>query len=266
MRKYYLFFLCSIALLQADDTYHNAITNNNILNFTLSLPQALYDNLRNAYDRVAEESNNIASNAISTIYNVTKNHYYICALGAVGSYYSYINIRLNRLNDFLRQSTCWSLWKRSAALENLFEIPQSELGQELITEIQRRYTRPEHPADFITPMAQFMHDIDVEEKALKEYQFICYYLDRAHLLPYSWYDSLIMEQSQERIKRLGFIKNTFLSWMAEYKLIQQFYKDIAQAAYYRSRNCSLHIDASKLWDTIAQASNLAVKARSMRSV
>jgi hypothetical protein len=127
-----------------------------------------------------------------------------------------------RLQNFLIHESQWSYWKGHLSLEKLFEIPQSHLSEELIKEVQRQYTAEANPTDFLTPLMTFMDMAEKEKAALEQYNTICSYLEKLHILRFFKHDQELYEQSKEKLQKLAYLKNIFLSWLADYKISQKF--------------------------------------------
>lgn len=134
--------------------------------------------------------------------------------------YSYLHYKLFSLQYALSKDTNWSRWNNAVPLEELFALPQKQLGEIIIKETQRRYTNIENPDDFVTPLVTFIREVDRERELLQLYTTLCVWIRRLYLAKISWINVALETQCQERLQRLAYIKNVFLIWIAEHKFAQ----------------------------------------------
>lgn len=121
-----------------------------------------------------------------------------------------------KANAYMARLDTWSVWKRTYLLEELMRIPQNELANELLLEIQRRYINQNNPTDFITPLITFVREVDLELKALKRIQFLAKWLSRLFVARIFPLNREVVASIDERVKRLTYVHNVFSSWAAEY--------------------------------------------------
>ena len=121
-------------------------------------------------------------------------------------------------NTFLGNQDSWAMWKQDMPLAHFLEIPYSELAQELLTEIQRRYTDAEKPTDFISSLIAFMRDIDYEIKRTKYFINLESWLKTARIARLFPFNSSRFASASDRLGRLSYIRNIFLTWAAHYKM------------------------------------------------
>lgn len=138
--------------------------------------------------------------------------------GSIFGTYLWICYETIRGAQYLALTNLWSSWKRAISLSALHEIPQDVTTRELLVEIQKRYTPSDKPTEFMLPLIHFLYDIDVELKNLHHYNAIGTWLTRVgacHIVPF---DMQRFGTTKERIARIAFIKNIFLTWAANYKI------------------------------------------------
>jgi hypothetical protein len=143
--------------------------------------------------------------------------WHLLAASIAGSY-AYICYIIVSGNRYLSQNTLWSSWRQDLALDQLLAIPQAQMAQELLREIQRRYTDAGSITDLVRPLGLFMTHIDQEEEQLKSYQTTfswLSYLRLAKLIPFS---KIRFTKIAERLQRIAYYKNVFQSWAADYQL------------------------------------------------
>jgi len=127
-------------------------------------------------------------------------------------------------NKYLEQTDTWAAWHQELVLEELLAMPQHELAKDLVVEIQRRYSNPKNPTDFLSPLISFMREID-REIALTQYYIKLYMiLQRTHanaILPVNTTRFATICDVQ---RRLAYLRNVFLTWAAEYKVNHNRYR------------------------------------------
>jgi len=151
---------------------------------------------------------------------LNRNKYKIILFSILGSYGT-LSAKIIFDNHYLNQSDIWGMWQPSLSFDQLCEIPQKKLGRELILEIQRRYLNQEHPTDFINPLVMFIKAADYELKRIIRYIRITTVIKHLHLLILFPTNEKIIEKAQLILQRLHFVKHIFLSWAAEYNLMQK---------------------------------------------
>lgn len=123
-------------------------------------------------------------------------------------------------NSYLGQSELWSSWRQELPLDQLLAIPQEQFAKELLREIHRRYTDSTTITDLVRPLSLFMISLEQEEEYIKWYQSVyswISYLKLNKIVPFS---KQRFGKINERLQRLAYYKNAFLSWAADYQLEQ----------------------------------------------
>ncbi len=121
-------------------------------------------------------------------------------------------------NSYLSNSALWSSWHQELPLDQLLAIPQAQFAQDLLREIQRRYTDAGSLTDVVRPLTMFLKDIEQEEETIKWYQSWyswIHYLKLDLGVPFS---TKRFGQIPQRLQRIAYYKNVFHSWAAEYQL------------------------------------------------
>lgn len=137
------------------------------------------------------------------------------ALAALYSYYCYQVICGNL---YLQRTDLWSSWKNDLSFDQLCAIPQQTLARELILSIQHQGLDTQKPTDFVVPLVTFLQVIEEERKTLLYYQTLHSRITTvkcARLFPFN---KKRYNRIEERLQRLSFVKNIFISWMAEFNL------------------------------------------------
>jgi hypothetical protein len=140
------------------------------------------------------------------------------SLGGIAALYAWLCYETLSGASYLGKSILWSSWKRETVLSALQAMPQEDITRELLMDIQKRYTSIEKPTEFMLPLIHFLYDIDIELKMLTRYHHLGTWISKtkaSYIIPFDVYR---FNTAQERLARLAFIKNLFLSWAANYKI------------------------------------------------
>lgn len=150
---------------------------------------------------------------------INDNKWYLMGMGLLGSY-ALISYIIISGNHFLNDQNLWSSWKQELSLEQLLSVPQTQCTQELIREIQRRYTDSSSISDIVKPLALFLNKIDQEEEQLRWYQSAYSWLSYTRLSKLVPMNQSRFFKISERLQRVAYYKNLFKSWAAEYQMQQ----------------------------------------------
>lgn len=134
--------------------------------------------------------------------------------------YVYLLYTMVTLRLYFSQQERWFNWYEYLTLEALCAQPQKDLGIELVKEVQRRYTSINAPTDFVSPLIKFLQAIDEEEKALALYLKLGPWIERLRLCTLTGYSSELAQKCDMWRRRIGYLRATFMRWMADYKLEQ----------------------------------------------
>lgn len=156
-------------------------------------------------------------------------HKSLVVVGALVSIYAGLLCCVLSGNSYLQNADLWSEWNAQMG-DELLTIPQEEVAQELVKEIQQRYVDGQNPSDFISPFITFVRDVEEEQKWLNRYRSLYSYLavvGGAYVFPF---EEELYEELEEKIARLAWLKNLYYAWIAEYKLVQHANKFTQQRA------------------------------------
>lgn len=123
-----------------------------------------------------------------------------------------------KANKYLENPETWSSWRQDIPHELLITIPQPELAKDLILEVQRRYSNPQNPTDFLSPLIAFIHSIDDEITMMKRLNFVYSWLKKLHIIYILPINEKLFCKVEEKLKKLIYLKQIFLAWAAEYKV------------------------------------------------
>lgn len=185
---------------------------------------------------------------------VLDHKYKLVAIGFI-SFYSYILFKVISVNKYLKQDSLWSSWKQEQSMDQLLTAPQKQFAHELVSRIQGRYIDQHDPANAMSPFISFSEDIAYEIAQLQ-----------SHIKLYTWIKNLkvwrlfpscaeTQQQIQERIQRLIYFKNSFSSWLAQYKL-----EELKKVVKKKMKRCKKSVeikenyrkDADLLYQTVAK--------------
>lgn len=144
---------------------------------------------------------------------------HIVATGAIAGYAT-LCYALVRGNYFLDKQTLWSSWRAELPFDQLLAIPQEQFGQELIREIQRKYSMDGTITDIILPFSKFLKDVEQEEETLQWYQELYSWLTFLHVTQVVPANSARYSKIPQRLQRIAYYKNSFKTWMSNYKMEQ----------------------------------------------
>ena len=148
-----------------------------------------------------------------------KNQKYIISGALLSSYFA-ILLKLQQGNQYIENLSLWSHWKKDKNLHELTQLPRQELIYDLIVEIQKRHIDTHNPVDFITPLSLFMQEFEKEKSNLLCYSKLYNFLKKSYLLYMFPVETDNYFKIQAHLGRLSFIRDTFLNWIAEYKIEQ----------------------------------------------
>ena len=150
---------------------------------------------------------------------ISSNKWYVLSAGLVCTYGLLAYFMVSG-NSYLGDSALWSSWRQELPLDQLLAIPQQKFAQELIREIQRRYTDASSLTDIAKPLGIFMNKIDQEEEQIKWYQSVYSWLSYGRLPKLVPVTQQRFSKIPERLQRIAYYKNVFKSWAADYQLQQ----------------------------------------------
>jgi hypothetical protein len=150
---------------------------------------------------------------------LSANKWYLLGSGLLFSYVLLAYLIMSG-NSYMGDASLWSSWHQELPLDQLLAIPQEQLTQELIREIQRRYTDSTSISDIVKPLGIFMVKIDQEEEQIKWYQTVYSWLLYIRLTKLVPVGQQRFAKIAERLQRIAYYKNLFKSWTADYQLQQ----------------------------------------------
>lgn len=146
-----------------------------------------------------------------------KNSYKI-TFTTIAGLYSALYYELLKLERYIQSSDRWCNWKTEADTTTLLGYKQQDLASMLLLEIQHRYTDNDNPTEFVRPLIDFMSSITREIEKIKLYKDCMQFLKRWRIEKLLWLDRTLPDKSIDLLQRVTYLKSTFLSWAAEYKI------------------------------------------------
>lgn len=151
-----------------------------------------------------------ASESLTTATRWARSHKWTVAGSCLAVAYVSMQAILIHLGWTLSKETMWSMWKKQCTLEELYRIPQQNLIHDLIATVQG----PDEEKRFLTSSLKLCtKEIDQEISALKRYRSIVGLLDRYLFRKLFFYNERLVEESNDRIQRLLFIRGTVCAAM-----------------------------------------------------
>lgn len=145
-------------------------------------------------------------------------HKLVLTCSSLISLYGYAYYKVYSLQKNLEHHT-WSLWRNTIPLEELIRLPFDTVMKDLLVSIQQEYQHPDHITDFLTPLTKFMRALDTEFEQLESYAQWYTRLDNLRCIPLFTNNTTLIEAVPERMRRLATLKEFFLRWIAEYKIM-----------------------------------------------
>lgn len=140
--------------------------------------------------------------------------------GCAASLYGYVCYTVYQGNRYAQSNDLWSSWKSSLELETLLSLPQKELAEELVKEVQRRYTNPANPTDFVSPLSAFLTALEKERKALEFYAEFNAWIQALYLSKIIPLSCSSYTDAKKRVQKLVYLKNIFITWAIDFKMAQ----------------------------------------------
>jgi hypothetical protein len=138
----------------------------------------------------------------------TRNYKPIIIISSILGAYGLSFYTIYYCKNYLENKNLWSCWKDNMSIEKLMEIPQDDFAQQVLEQIK---IRSENSNNFIFSITQFMTDIEKEKNTLTLYDKIYKFLDKYYILKLFPINTKCFENLHEKIERLAYIKNVFLS-------------------------------------------------------
>lgn len=158
---------------------------------------------------------NIYQERMQTFWQDNKLYIGACAFFSLYSYYCYQVICGNL---YLQRTDLWSSWKHELSFDQLCLIPQQTLARELIFSIQQQGLDTQKPTDFMVPLVFFLHVIEEERIKLLYYQTLYNRMTMLKCGAFFPFNKKRYDAIEKRLQRLSFVKNVFISWMAEFNV------------------------------------------------
>lgn len=137
-----------------------------------------------------------------------KNYKPIIITSAILASYGTCFYAIYYCKSYLEDQNLWSNWQSEASIEKLMLTPQNQLASEVYFEIQSKY---ENKNNFILSLSQFMKDIEKEKNTLILYDKVYNFLNKYYVFKFFPINTGCFENISEKIERLAYIKNIFLS-------------------------------------------------------
>ena len=162
-----------------------------------------------------EELKTRSQSAVATLSSISKVK---IIFGASLLSYAAILYSIHKSSSPAKQNNGWGSWRRELSFDELLAIPQKKIGEEITMAAQRKYLNPSNPADPVTPLVTFCHDVDEEIRNLQKYLSYSKWLRKIYLHKIFFLKDCDLLNANERINRLIYLKNTFITWSAQQNL------------------------------------------------
>lgn len=163
-----------------------------------------------------------------------KNKKYIIPLAIISSYIG-VCLTLKAGQYYIEKDDLWSNWQpiksnntdlqsrdftniNLMSQENNSQINQKEIIKLLLIEIQSRYTDYNKPLDILSPLSDFMKNIEKEKNKLTAYLNFYNFLETTRLVKIFPINTSIFLKIKSKLSQLLFIRNIFFTWLYMYKI------------------------------------------------
>lgn len=170
-----------------------------------SLPESFFSNLH------LQELQNCTTNFLYQ-------QRYLLGISLIAGGFAYACHLVVKANRYLENPETWASWRQDMPYELLVTIPQQEIAKDLVLEVQRRYSNPQNPTDFLSPLISFIHAIDDEITMMKRINFAYIWITKLYLGYILPINEKLYCKVEEKLKKLIHLKQVFLAWVAEYKV------------------------------------------------
>lgn len=135
------------------------------------------------------------------------------AVASFVSLYGILVYHTTSLKTLLEKQNSWCMWKKGIELASLVTSSQSLLLEELYIDIYKKYGHLQNHQD-CTLSSLFLQDIQQEQKALENYEYIATMCNKFYL-KYFLPTQCTKQDIEEKKARLQFVTTLFLSWHAK---------------------------------------------------
>jgi|GEM_PF-48688 glycerate dehydrogenase len=132
--------------------------------------------------------------------------------------YLYFLYQLKSDSVYLADKDLWSKWNGSKKLSEFFTMDNNELIEELLLDIQVKYTDVENVGDFSLPFTSFFQAVEEEEKKLSRYAKHHKIINRLKLEKAFQLDENLITEIDNRLDRLSFLKTKLWQWLSAKKI------------------------------------------------
>jgi len=129
--------------------------------------------------------------------------------------YSTTLVTLIKGKAYLKNKNLWSSWPYGIDFETLLKIPQKELFRQIMQEINTKYPTKNNTENFVTPLSQFLHEIEKEKEYFIFYLQLYDFLQKFYLIKLFPISKTEFKKITNKIRRLDYLKNLLLSWSTE---------------------------------------------------
>lgn len=150
--------------------------------------------------------------------NIIDRYKYWLPITTVSFVYCAIYYKISLTNKLLNTKDAWLNWKSDITFSKLLSESPKDLTQDLINDIQKKYTDQKNPTNFISPLVAFTNDINNEVTELESYVKIVNSIESCKLNKmYPTITQNKIDEAKEKINKLIYLKNIFTQWSVDFK-------------------------------------------------
>ena len=135
--------------------------------------------------------------------------------GALLITYGSVNLILLLDYAYCTSADRWVAWKSEYSYADLWAMSKQDVEKELLHTIAQCNYNIKNPIDKAHPLIKFMQAIDTEIYCLKRYIKIASGIKKARLMKLFYTSDEKLETAKQLLERAQFIKQIFLSWLAD---------------------------------------------------
>jgi hypothetical protein len=140
--------------------------------------------------------------------------------GVISGSYLYLLYTIQKCKSLMQNKNSWCCWKSEIETDELVERPERIVCERLLKDIQAKYIIKQTNIDFLDPFAEFIKEVKHEINLLSLYLKLHPILIKLHLNKIFFTDAKMASQAEEKLERLYFVYQSFISWHTDRNIKQ----------------------------------------------
>jgi hypothetical protein len=139
-------------------------------------------------------------------------HKYKLTIATIIGFYLYILHQIKQCKELMQNPDSWCCWNSSMKTTELTALPYSKIHKKIIGDIQKKYMINQQKIEFFDSFNEFVQEIKHEVDTLKSYINLHNNIIRYRAQPVFFLNQETLKLAQEKLCRVMFIYNTFVTW------------------------------------------------------